>query len=59
MPRTDNLPDTWYDTQNIHFCTIKDFRDLCETIGARMERAVALNIWGKPLRLPAPWCGRQ
>jgi len=55
MPQTANLPDTWYDTQNIHFCTIKDFRDLCMLIGARMERAVAVNFWGKPLRLPAPW----
>src|SRR5688572_11770969 len=43
MPRTQNLPNTWYDTQNIHFCTIKDFRDLCTLVGARMERAVALN----------------
>ena len=25
MPRTENLPATWYDTANIHFCTIKDF----------------------------------
>jgi methionine biosynthesis protein MetW len=55
MPRTDNLPDTWYDTPNIHFCTIKDFRDLCGVVGAKMERAVALNAWGKPLRLAAPW----
>src|SRR2546422_8454205 len=31
MPRTDNLPYSWYDTPNIHFCTIKDFRDLCMT----------------------------
>jgi methionine biosynthesis protein MetW len=55
MPRTDNLPDTWYDTPNIHFCTIKDFRDLCRVVGAKMERAVALNAWGTPLRLAAPW----
>jgi methionine biosynthesis protein MetW len=55
MPRTKNLPDTWYNTQNIHFCTIKDFRDLCGEVGASMERAVALNLWGKPLRLPVPW----
>jgi methionine biosynthesis protein MetW len=55
MPRTENLPDTWYDTQNIHFCTIKDFRGLCDTVGAKMERAVALNSRGKPLRFPAPW----
>jgi len=27
MPRTENLP-TWYDTPNIHFCTIKDFIQL-------------------------------
>jgi methionine biosynthesis protein MetW len=55
MPRTENLPDTWYDTQNIHFCTIKDFRQLCDEIGVHMERGVALNNWGKPLRLNAPW----
>ncbi len=55
MPRTDNLPYSWYDTPNIHFCTIKDFRGLCNEIGAHMGRAVALNAWGKPLRLNAPW----
>ena len=55
MPQTNNLPDTWYDTPNIHFCTIKDFRDLCNTVGLRMEKAVALNAWGRPLRLIAPW----
>jgi len=55
MPRTDNLPDTWYDTPNIHFCTIKDFRELCQVVGAKMERAVALNAWGSPLRFIAPW----
>ena len=55
MPRTDNLPYSWYDTPNIHFCTIKDFRQLCEQSGAEMEKAVALNAWGKRLRLNAPW----
>ena len=55
MPRTNNLPNTWYDTQNIHFCTIKDFRDLCDEIGAKIERSVAVNYWGARLRLPAPW----
>jgi methionine biosynthesis protein MetW len=55
MPRTENLPDTWYDTPNIHFCTIKDFRDLCLAVGAKMERALALDAWGRPLRLNAPW----
>ncbi|MGZ3409767.1 MAG: methionine biosynthesis protein MetW [Xanthobacteraceae bacterium] len=55
MPRTNNLPKTWYDTENIHFCTIKDFRDLCVELGVKLERVEALNYWGKRLRLPAPW----
>jgi methionine biosynthesis protein MetW len=55
MPRTDSLPATWYDTANIHFCTIKDFVQLCDEIDASMDRAVALNTWGTPLRLNAPW----
>jgi methionine biosynthesis protein MetW len=55
MPQTDNLPYAWYETPNIHFCSIKDFRQLCEVVGVRLERAVALNAWGAPLRLNAPW----
>jgi methionine biosynthesis protein MetW len=55
MPRTDILPFSWYDTPNIHHCTIKDFRQLCTEIGVKMEKAVALNAWGSPLRLNAPW----
>ena len=38
MPRTDNLPYAWWDSPNIHFCTIKDFRELCEVVGAKMEQ---------------------
>jgi methionine biosynthesis protein MetW len=55
MPKTDNLPYAWWDSPNIHFCTIKDFRELCHVAGATMERAVALNAWGTPLRFHAPW----
>jgi methionine biosynthesis protein MetW len=55
MPRTDNLPYAWWDSPNIHFCTIKDFLNLCEVSGAKMERAVALDAWGRPLRFNAPW----
>ena len=55
MPRTANLPETWYDTPNIHFCTIKDFNELCRLVGAKMERAVALDPWGTPLKIVAPW----
>lgn len=55
MPRTDNLPFTWYDTPNIHFCTIKDFVQLCDEINVKMERAVALDSYGRPLRVAMPW----
>src|SRR5262245_58445018 len=37
MPQTDNLPYAWYESPNIHFCTIKDFRQLCHVSGAKME----------------------
>jgi methionine biosynthesis protein MetW len=29
MPVTASLPDRWYDTPNIHLCTVADFEDLC------------------------------
>jgi len=55
MPPIDNLPYRWYDTPNIHYCTIKDFRDLCIEVGARMERATAHSAGGRPLGFNAPW----
>jgi methionine biosynthesis protein MetW len=55
MPVTENLPYTWYDTPNIHFCTIRDFVALCRDVGARMEKAVALNAGGRPMRVTLPW----
>ncbi len=54
MPLTDNLPDRWYDTPNIHLCTIKDFLGLCKDVGARVERAVALNAYGRKLGVAMP-----
>ena len=29
MPITPELPSSWYETENIHLCTIKDFENLC------------------------------
>ncbi|BAQ15489.1 methionine biosynthesis protein MetW [Methyloceanibacter caenitepidi] len=49
MPQTDTLPETWYNTPNIHLCTIKDFLALCEDMGAKVERVVALNANGTKL----------
>jgi methionine biosynthesis protein MetW len=55
MPNTKILPINWYETENIHFCTIKDFVNLCDKVGAKIDRSVALDASGKPLRLNAPW----
>jgi len=49
MPTTSNLPDKWYDTPNIHFCTIKDFLALCDDVDAKVERSLALNAHGTRL----------
>jgi len=54
MPKTDNLPDRWYDTPNIHLCTIKDFLGLCKDVGAKVERTVALNVYGRKLGVSMP-----
>jgi methionine biosynthesis protein MetW len=55
MPITKNMPYSWYDTPNIHFCTIRDFMGLCGEVGAQMERAVALDSGGTPVRMTLPW----
>lgn len=54
MPVTENLPVPWYQSPNIHFCTIKDFLALCDELGAKVERTVALNAYGKPMAFSAP-----
>lgn len=41
MPVSDNLPYHWFDTPNIHLCTITDFEDFCHGHGVRiLERIV-------------------
>ncbi len=55
MPVTENLSYSWHDTPNIHFCTIQDFVDMTRDIGATIERAVALDRFGKPMMVRAPW----
>ncbi|MDB5507836.1 MAG: metW [Hyphomicrobiales bacterium] len=55
MPITENLPLAWYETPNIHFCTIRDFVSLVDELGARIDRGVALDRFGAPMRVSAPW----
>ena len=55
MPMTESLTYSWYDTPNIHFCTIRDFVRLVEGIGAVQERASALDASGGLIRFNMPW----
>ncbi len=51
MPRTPNLPETWFDSQDSHLCTIKDFSDLVTILNAEVEDAVAFNSRGQRLAI--------
>jgi methionine biosynthesis protein MetW len=51
MPTTDTLPHAWYDSPNIHLCTIRDFVALCRELDARIERGLFLDPLGTPRRL--------
>ena len=55
MPRTRALDYEWYDTPNIHLCTIADFVALAQDCGAEIERALAMDEVGrtKPMRADA------
>ncbi|MFT4098044.1 MAG: methionine biosynthesis protein MetW [Rhodoblastus sp.] len=55
MPRTQALNYAWYDTPNIHLCTIRDFVQLVNEAGASIDRAVALDRYGAKMRVNAPW----
>ncbi len=46
MPVTRTLSYEWYDTPNIHFCTITDFVVLCEQMQVRIERRIWVDSEG-------------
>lgn len=47
MPRTRALDYHWYDTPNIHLCTIADFVELARVSGGKIEKAIALDAGGR------------
>lgn len=53
MPITDPLPDQWWETPNIHICTLLDFRALCEDMGIPIEKALTLDHLGRAQRYSA------
>ncbi|HEY4370902.1 MAG TPA: methionine biosynthesis protein MetW [Burkholderiales bacterium] len=42
MPVSKILPHAWYDTPNIHLCTMLDFEDLCGKLGLEILDRVAM-----------------
>lgn len=54
MPVTKNLSYSWYETPNIHFCTIKDFIALVDEMDAEIEQASALDRFGRPVEMTLP-----
>ena len=51
MPMSHLLSYPWYETPNIHLCTIRDFVALCDELGVRVEKSVTLDRYGRPFAL--------
>ncbi len=46
MPVSESLPYQWYDTPNIHFCTIRDFVRLVDEMGFKIDQSLFLDEEG-------------
>ena len=54
MPVTDSYDTAWYETPNIHLCTIEDFVELCDDLAIVIEQGMVLDARGRPRPLRAP-----
>ena len=43
MPITRTLPDEWYNTPNIHLCTIRDFVSFSKAKNFKLSKSIALK----------------
>ena len=43
MPVTKTLPNKWYDTPNLHMCTIKDLFNFCDEKNIKIKKVVGVN----------------
>jgi methionine biosynthesis protein MetW len=50
MPVSRSLPYEWYDTPNVHLCTITDFEDLARKLGLKIRERVVLHE-GRPVSM--------
>ena len=56
MPVTRNLPLKWYETENIHPGTIKDFRSLCRTLDIKILKEIPIVQNGDFFKFLVPLC---
>ena len=40
---TKTLPNSWYNTPNLHMCTLKDFYNFCENRNIKLDQSIALK----------------
>lgn len=50
MPVTDSLAYQWWETPNIHLCTLHDFADLCDQLGITVEQSFTVDASGRVRR---------
>ena len=43
MPVTNTLPNTWFNTPNLHMCTIKDLYNYCENKNINIKKVIGVN----------------
>ena len=43
MPITKTLPNTWYNTPNLHMCTIKDLFNFCDEKNIQINKSLYLD----------------
>jgi len=51
MPVNKNINKQWFETDNIHFCTILDMMDMIKTEGFILEQFIATDFNANPLKL--------
>ncbi len=51
MPKSADMPYEWYNTPNVHLCTLRDFEDLCDLIGAQVMERCVIDVQGQPVSL--------
>jgi|TARA_B110000902_G_scaffold264772_1_gene347123 methionine biosynthesis protein MetW len=55
MPVSNFMPYNWYDTPNIHFCTVNDFEALCQQKDIRILSRRVLNHNNETTTLGVNW----